>query len=152
MRRLVLSIGLAVALSALCASPALAALQGAQKASIYGPLRGEGCGTPVATEKALGFVVFNTPGKEKTLTGEVALKGAAPNATYVVQLLEGGSGLCNIAGTVGQLDTNGKGNGNLEFSAPRNGGFGFPKSAITVVREISELNFELLESEAVELD
>ena len=146
MRRLVLSIGLAVALSALCASPTLAA----QKASIYGPLRGEGCGTPEPT-KELGFVVFNAPGKEKKLTGEVALKGAAPNATYVVQLLEG-SGFCNIVGTVGQLDTNGKGNGNLKFSAPRNGGFGFPKSAITLSREISELNFELLESKAVELD
>jgi hypothetical protein len=127
MRRLVLSIGLALSLSALGASSALAeAPEGAQKAPLFGPESiGFLCfgGTPTA--ETFGFVVLNTPGNESTLTGEVVLKRAAPNTTYnVADLQSQGGTSCAGAFRSGQeLHTNRQGNGTVKFSVERDPGF-----------------------------
>jgi hypothetical protein len=128
MRRLLLTGTLAVSLSALGASSAVArhhvrgdaTPEGAQKAPLFGP--GDftaPCSTGgVPTPQTFGFVVLNTPGNETTVTGEVALKHAAPDATYEAVLFQGTAVVCS-GSPVGELTTNEKGNGNLHFKAPR---------------------------------
>jgi hypothetical protein len=118
MRRLLLSLALALTLSAVGASTALAAAtQGAQTAPLYGPFTVVSCppgGTP--TPETFGFVVLNTPGNEATLSGEVAVRNGAPNATFPVEVKQG----CGFVSTfVGELTTNKKGNGNLHFTTTR---------------------------------
>ena len=122
MRRLLLSLALALTLCAVGASSALAeGPEGAQVAPLYGPFNpysGLNCGaggTP--TPGTFGFAVFNTPGHETTLSGEVALKHAAPNATYPVEVLQD----CGST-FVGTITTNTKGNGNLHFTTERDPG------------------------------
>jgi hypothetical protein len=163
MRRLLLTFGLAVSLSALYASPALArpghhhkrkgAPEGAQKAPMYGPLNGVGCsvgGTP--TPQTFGFAILNTPGDETTVTAVVALKGAPPNTTYEVNVKETDSPFTHICEGLGRLltiTTNKQGNGNLEFTVERRPGTG--RFYVELKREISG-GEEFLATPAVALD
>ena len=130
MRRLLLTFALAVSLSALYASPALArrhhhagkgAPEGAQKAPLYGPnefvIPCATGGSP--TSETFGFTVLNTPGDETTVDGEVALKHAAANTTFNVELVQGA---CSAISPVGEITTNKHGNGNLHFTTPREPG------------------------------
>jgi hypothetical protein len=116
MRRLIVSFALALTLFALGASSALAkAPEGAKKAPLFGPNAEGSCVEVSPTPKTFGFAILDTPGNEMTLSGEVALKRAAPNAMYeVVALQSPCSGF--FAGT---LTTNKRGNGNLHFTVPR---------------------------------
>jgi hypothetical protein len=118
MRRLLLSHTLALTLSAVGAGSALAeAPEGAQKAPIYGPLPFFSCatgGTP--TPETFGFLVLNTPGDETTITGEVALKHAAPNTTYQVNFTQGA---CLFDDTLGTITTNTNGTANAHFAFAR---------------------------------
>ena len=125
MRRLLLSLALALTLSAIGASSAVAgAPEGAQKAPLYGPAAESGfsCEAGVLpTPETFGFVILNTPGNETTVRGEVVLKHAAPDTTYpvvFVQQVEGSS--CVVANTVSNaFTTNERGNANLHFKVPR---------------------------------
>ena len=125
MRRLLPSLTLALTLSAVGASSAVAAApEGAQKAPLYGPKAESGfsCEAGVfPTPETFGFVVLNTPGDETTVRGEVVLKHAAPDTTYpvvFVQQVEGSS--CVVANTVSNaFTTNERGNANLHFKVPR---------------------------------
>jgi hypothetical protein len=125
MRRLLLSLALALALSAVGASSAVAsAPEGAQKAPLYGPKAESGfsCEAGVfPTPETFGFVVLNTPGKETTVRGEVVLKHAAPDNTYPVVFVQQVAGsLCTVANTVSTaFTTNERGNANLHFRVPR---------------------------------
>jgi hypothetical protein len=124
MRKLLLSFALATALSALGASSAIAqGPEGAQKAPLFEqPAEPEdGCtaGGPPGTTS--GFAVLNTPGNDQTVTGEVSLKGGAPNTTYdviVEQHFTPGELGCaeTFAGT---LTTNNKGKGNQHINIGR---------------------------------
>jgi hypothetical protein len=155
MRRLLLSFALAVSLSALGASSALAqrhhhagkgAAEGAQKAPLYGPHAELGCTGGAPTPQTFGFVVWNTPGDETTLTGEVALKHAAPNATFQVSSVQQAPLTCAISvRIVGTLTTSEKGNGNLRFTEER-----IPGSTTFFV-EIINVNEDFI-TPAVELD
>jgi hypothetical protein len=126
MRRLLLSLALVLMLSALGASSALAkAPKGAQKAPLYGPSFTPTCeGGAAPTTRTFGIAVLNTPGDETTLSGVISLKGAEPNATYVVDPTQAPLGPCagTTIETIRLLHTNGKGNGTVEFSGPRDPG------------------------------
>ena len=61
--------------------------------------------------KTFGFASLNTPGNETTLSGEVALKRAAPNATYEVRAGQEAPTFCTGI-PVGTIVTNKEGNGN----------------------------------------
>jgi hypothetical protein len=151
MRRLLLSLALALTLSAVGASSALAeAPEGAQKAPLFGPepflpgvITCEGGGAP--TPNTFGFAVLNTPGDETTLSGEVALKHAAANETYAVGIIQGSGLLCGFR-LIGTMTTNEKGNGNLDFAISRGGGTKF------TVEVGAEERLERFASPAVELD
>jgi hypothetical protein len=124
MRRLIQSLALAVSLSAVGASSAMAAApEGAQKAPLYGPEFSSTCtGGAAATAHTFGFAILNTAGNETALSGVVSLKGAAPNATYRVEPVqaEPEAVLCGVlASSIVLLHTNGKGNGTVEFSGER---------------------------------
>ncbi len=115
MRRSGIVIALAVLLVAMTAAPALAT--GADKQPLVGPSAVVWCSdvTPFpgedASEAGPGFVVFNYDRDANTVMANVALKGATPNTTYVVRLIQGGSGDCfTVDGTI---TTNGQGNGTL---------------------------------------
>ena len=87
MRRLLLSFVLALALSALGSSSAMAAGPGgAQKAPLFEqPAEPEdGCTAGGPPGRTSGFAVLNTAGNEMTVAGEVSLKRAAPHTTYEV--------------------------------------------------------------------
>jgi hypothetical protein len=120
MRRLLLSFALALALSALGASSALAeAPEGAQKAPLYGPAPTTNCGTGAEpTAKTFGSAVLNTPGNEMTLSGEVSLKRAAPNTTYDIEVVEVTIVGCSET-SAGTITTNKKGNGNDHINVAR---------------------------------
>jgi hypothetical protein len=122
MRRLLLSFALAMSLSAVGASTALAeAPEGAQKAPLFGPhLFADTCeGGATPTPKTFGFAILDTPGNELTLTGEVALKRAVPNTTYQVNAVQSPVPSLFCATAVGTITTNRKGNGNLHFTVAR---------------------------------
>jgi hypothetical protein len=125
MRRLLLSLALALALSAVGASSAVAgAPEGAQKAPLYGPKAESAfsCEAGVfPTPETFGFVILNTPGNETTVRGEVVLKHAAPDTTYAVVFVEQAEGsLCAATNTVSTaFTTNQRGNANLHFKVPR---------------------------------
>jgi hypothetical protein len=123
MRRLLLSLALALTLSAVGASSALAAATvGAQKAPIYGLVDGSTCETGgFPTPQTFGFAVLNTPGDETTVTGEVSLEHAAPNTAYEVGLIESLGVFC-LAREAGTITTNRNGNGNLHFTTERSPG------------------------------
>jgi hypothetical protein len=144
-RRLVLSLALALSLSAIGASSALAhAQEGAQKAPLYGPSTIAPCPTGAApTPETFGFAVLNSPGDETTVTGEIALKHASPNTTYNVLLAQDEPG-CNTT-PLGELTTNARGNGNLHFSTER-----IPGTTKFFVGVLS--GGELFANAAVELD
>jgi hypothetical protein len=119
MRRLVLSLALALTLSAVGANSALAAApEGAQKAPLFGPHAEGECVEVTPTPKTFGFAILDTPGNEMTLSGEVALKGAAPNATYEVTAGQETPTFCP-GFLLGTITTNKEGNGNLHFTVPR---------------------------------
>jgi len=153
MRRLLLSLALALTLSALGASSALAeASEGAQKAPLFGPNPGSTCtsgGNP--TSKTFGSVVLNTPGNETTLTGEVALKHAAPNATYEVFEVEFGPIFCHAGfNPAGTFTTNNEGNGNFHLNVERQPGT--TKFFVEVARFVPPSTVEEFIIPAVELD
>ena len=120
MRRLLSSLALAISVSALSASAALAeAPEGALKAPLYGPEPSVECETGGApTVKTFGFAVLDTPGNEMTLSGEVSLKRAAPKTTYEVVAVQDPLQICLLT-PVGTITTNKKGNGNLHFATER---------------------------------
>jgi hypothetical protein len=160
MRRLLLSLTLALTLSAVGAGSALAELpEGAQTAPLYGPFSSSGgifCDTgALPTPETFGFVVLNTPGGDTTLTGEVALKHAAPNTTYVVEII--GAEVAPPHGCVtnfpliGDITTNKNGNGNLHFTTDRRTVAN--KFFVTVEHENTlTLSKEVFISPTVELD
>jgi len=125
MRRLLLSLALALALSAVGASSALAlGREGAQKAPLYGPKAESGfsCEAGVfPTPETFGFVILNTPGNETTVSGEVVLKHAAPDSTYPLVFVQQVAGsFCTGSNTVSTaFTTNKRGNANLHFRVPR---------------------------------
>jgi hypothetical protein len=125
MRRLLLSLALALALSAVGASSAVAAApHGAQKAPLYGPKAESGfsCEAGVfPTPETFGFVVLNTPGNETKVRGEVVLKHAAPDTTYPLVFVQQVAGaFCTGSNTVSTaFTTNERGNANLHFKVPR---------------------------------
>jgi hypothetical protein len=157
MRKLLLSFALALSLSALGASSALArphqragkgAPEGAQKAPLFGPASFVGScftgGTP--TPETFGFAVLNTPGDETTVTGEVALKRARPSTTYDVTIVQALPVGCEI--TIGHtITTNNKGNGNLHFTVER-----VPVGREFFVEVFNVANAEEYASPAVPLD
>ena len=152
MRRLLLSFALAVSLSAVGASSALAqAPEGAQKAPLYGPhatTTGFGCATGVfPTPKTFGFVVLNTPGNENMVSAEVALKHAAPNTTYVLGIQQD-PGTCPLPVPMGSITTNKKGNANGHFTAER----APTATKFWVAIESSVASTETYGSSSVELD
>ena len=153
MRRLLLSLTLALTLSAVGASPALAeAPQGAQKAPLFGPFSQGAINIPCATgaeptPETFGFAVFNTPGDEATLTGEVALTHAAPNSTYRIELEQVESPFCIAGSQVGEITTNMQGRGNLHFTTARN-----PAANKFLVEVFNNAVLEFFASPSVELD
>lgn len=73
-----------------------------------------------------GFVIINAPGQPGNATkllGEVSLKSASPNTTYMVEVAANdGNNTCMPEGT---LTTNGVGNGNAHIADPTLGGGSF---------------------------
>jgi hypothetical protein len=152
MRRLLLSLALAASLSALSASSALAqAPELAQKAPLYGPEAATAfsCEAGVfPTPKKFGFVVLDTPGNEGTVSGEIALKRAAPNTEYVGIFVDQSTGsLCTPSPIATSITTNKKGNGNLHFSVER-----VPSATKFWVGMTSASSSETIGSSSVELD
>ena len=124
MRRLLLSLALALTLSAAGASSALAeAPEGAQKAPLYGPNAASGFSCEAGTfptPKTFGFVVLNTPDNETTVSGEFVLKHAAPNTGYFTLFIRQATGpLCTFSETSKTVTTNAEGNANLHFTFDR---------------------------------
>src|ERR1700740_265478 len=152
MRRLFLPFARALPLSALGASSALAeAPEGAQKAPLYGPEAANAfsCEAGVfPTPKTFGFAVLNTPGNEATVSGEIALKHAAPNTEYIGVFVDQSTGaLCTPSPVTGVITTNKKGNGNLHFSVER-----VPSATKFWVGMTSASGTETIGSSSVELD
>ena len=73
----------------------------------------------VPTAHTFGFVVFNSPGNEATVSAVISLKGAAPNATYKVKLLQDFEPCFGEAHPNSVLHTNARGNGTVEVSDER---------------------------------
>ena len=108
---------LAILVGALTVGVALASGDDADnaKAGIWAP-KGD-CGSPVtAGFTSIGFVNFHRVGN--TVSLNVHLKGAQPDATYNVFLF--GDGCTLIDGNLGTVTTNdhGVGNGNFETAVP----------------------------------
>jgi hypothetical protein len=79
---------------------------------------------PGSGDGSNGFVILNAPGKPgaaNKLIGEVSLKNAAPNTTYMVAVSVGNQNCM----PEGSLTTNGQGNGNAHIADPTlsNGSF-----------------------------
>lgn len=95
------------------------AVQGAKKYELVGPFAVIFCSNlePVPWENTTlwqeGFVRFNMADGENQLSAVVSLKGAAPNTSYPIRLIQGGSDCFAVDGT---LTTNGQGNGTLQVS------------------------------------
>jgi hypothetical protein len=125
MRRLLLSLALTLALSAVGASSGLAeAPEGAQKAPLYGPhaaSSGFSCEAGVSpTLETFGFVVLNTPGNETTVSAQFVLKHAAPNTEYSFFFVEQVTGSsCTTSFTEKNVTTNARGHATLHFTVPR---------------------------------
>jgi hypothetical protein len=124
MRRLLLSLALTLALSAVGAGSALAAApEGAQKAPLYGPNAEAGfsCEAGVfPTPETFGFVVLNTPGNETTVSAQFVLKHAAPNTEYSFFFVEQVTGSsCTTSVTEKNVTTNARGHATLHFTVPR---------------------------------
>jgi hypothetical protein len=151
MRRFLLSLALAAALSALIvtaapAQPVVEGPEGAQKAPLYGPRAITTCKTGAfPTPMAFGFAVLDTPGNEMTLSGEVSLKGAKPRTTYHVVAVKDPPMICTIT-SVGTITTNRKGNGNLHFTIVRD------PFASRFWIDVNPETLETYASPAVELD
>ena len=134
MRRLLISLVLAISALALGATPVVArhrhhhggkgAPEGAQKVPLFGPfvhvLVCPTGGPPTAN--TFGFAILDTPGNETRVSGVVAVKGAQPNTEYVVGVVESENGSNCTGAVAGELHTNRVGNGNLEFNVERRPG------------------------------
>jgi hypothetical protein len=99
--------------------------EGAQKAPLYGPnilASGFNCmrGGAAQTPNTFGFAVLDTPDNEATVTGDLVLKNAAPDATFEVIVLQAvpSTGRC-VAGEGFTITTSKNGNGSLEFTTAR---------------------------------
>jgi hypothetical protein len=152
MRRLLVPVALAMSVCALSASAALAqAPEGAQKAPLYGPEAANAfsCEAGVSpTPTTFGFVVLDTPGNEGTVSGEIALKRAAPNTEYIGVFVDQSTGpFCTPSPVSGSITTNKKGNGNLHFSVER-----VPSATKFWVGMTSVSGSETIGSSSVELD
>src|SRR5262249_38274705 len=126
MRRLLLSLTLALTLSAVGASPALVeAAAGGPKGPMYGPLApfaGGGAGDPTPGKSRVA--VLNTAGNRTTLSGQIAVRGVTPSTVYEVvvwQVEPNGPGACknSTSGNVETFTTNRQGNGNFRFTVAR---------------------------------
>jgi hypothetical protein len=123
MKRLLAFATLAASLSMLAPGSAAAhRREGARKAPIFGPnliASGFSCSLgALPTPDKFGFVVMNTSGHDRFVSGQVALKRAAPNAIYGVALEQDPGGCLNLS-PLGVITTNARGNGNLHFVAQR---------------------------------
>jgi hypothetical protein len=149
MRRLLFSWWLALALSGLGASSALAeAPKGPQKTPIYSAEFGLECANNVRPPGTFGFAVLNTPGNEMKLSGDVALRHVLPNATYEVVAPQT-SPLIAVCPDpiVGSITTNEVGDGNLHFTVER-----FPPATEFWVQVLNPVTEEQFESTPVEVD
>jgi hypothetical protein len=153
MRRTAVSLALALCLSGLGAASALAEVtEGARKVAIHtDELAASPCGPVFGTSaRGVGFAVLNTPGDDTTYTGEVVLRGAAPNSSYEIVADQTGGCLGGLEGIGGEfLTTNSKGNGKASFSVQRQ------PWATTFYVEVDQFvtaPSELLASSPVELD
>lgn len=125
--RKVITGGIAVtlAVAAATATGAFAGGNGAQRSGLS-PQSGSMTGQCEAGSGAgtNGFVMLNAPGKPgnaNKLIGEVSLKNAPPNTTYMVAVSVGD----NNCMPEGSLTTNGQGNGNAHIADPSLGNGSF---------------------------
>ena len=94
---------------------------GAAKEALVGPDAQVSCQTVQPADNPQpgpGFVIFNQDGSGG-VHANVVLKGAAPDTTYVVRLIQAvpnGSDCGNVDGTI---TTNGQGNGNVNIIEPK---------------------------------
>jgi hypothetical protein len=115
-----------LAVAAATATGAFAGGNGAQRSGLSpqsGSMTGGQC-EEGSGSGGNGFVILNAPGKPgaaKKLIGEVSLKNATPNTTYMVAVSVG----ANNCMPEGALTTNGQGNGNAHIADPSlsNGSF-----------------------------
>ena len=77
-----------------------------------------------APTPSVGFVILNSHpplnsvGQDSTVSAEVVVKGAIPNATYAVYLIQDPGNCPNVL-SVGTIATNGEGNGNAHAEVSR---------------------------------
>ena len=101
----------AVAIPALAASP-----NAAQKEPFLDNFTGRCATGAISGDPTENFAVIKQNG-DGTVSAEVSLKHAVPNATYRVEIAQAPSGAgCNVF--FGTIQTNGQGNGNGQFSVP----------------------------------
>ena len=121
--------GCATVLAIMCFSvvPAGAAAgPGAAKLPLVGPAANVFCSDvqPIPWEDAgtafPGFVIFNQDMDADLVKATVSVKGWAPDTSYPVRLIQGGSGDCYIVD--GTIETNGQGNGTLHLEEPTSAG------------------------------
>lgn len=116
----------ALAVSTAAATGAFAGGNGAQVSGLSpqaGSIAGGQC-QPGSGAGGNGFVMLNAPGQPGNaikLIGEVSLKGASPNTTYMVAVSVGANNC--MAET--SLTTNGVGNGNAHIADPTLGSGSF---------------------------
>lgn len=103
MKKVLISLLVSLAMVASIAVPALAQAHGVAL-------------TPVGNAPGGGSVVFNGPAGNNQFECEIALRGVAPNTTYVVLLDLPGWGLSGIP--LGTITTNAAGNANLHHNCP----------------------------------
>ena len=139
MRRLVLSIALAVSLSALYTSPAPA-----QRHRHAGKGAAGGAHKTPIIRVTFGFAIL----KKVTVAGEVALTRMAPNTTYEITVFESPALTSPWTPIVaGAITTNNVGNGNLAINVER-----IPGSTTFFVAAMPQGVGQTDDSSAVELD
>src|SRR3954465_846744 len=120
-------IAVALAVATAAATGAFAGGNGAQRSGLSPQAGGSGPGQQCVEgtgNGGNGFVILNAPGKPgaaNKLLGEVSLKNATPNTTYMVEVSVGDNN-CMPEGT---LTTNGQGNGNAHIAGPHLGNGSF---------------------------
>ena len=97
--------------------------QGAQKRGLFSTDESSGKCDPsgkASPSSPNGFAILNAPGKVgavDNIVGEVSLKDAQPNTTYMVELAMGGTCMPK-----GMITTNGQGNANFHIQSPGTAG------------------------------
>jgi hypothetical protein len=120
-------IAVTLAVAAATATGAFAGGNGAMRSGLSpqsGSMTGNQC-QPGSGSGTNGFVMLNAPGQPgnaNKLIGEVSLKNAAPNTTYMVAVSVADSNNCMPETT---LTTNGQGNGNAHIADPSLGSGSF---------------------------